>query len=478
MKQFFVFIFLFYTCCCLAQTKERHVAKDGHAGYEMKETDGYTWFLIRDGGRCGAQDADGKEIIPLSRGYYDIVYHFGKLIRKDKGVEERHIPFFEVKKDLKVGLCDLTGKEIIEPKLERYKTNSGSMVYVSLYGYDINGFKYYTVRAKDNEVAYDIDGNLLFEPKYSFIHGRSVNGFDFFYVKNGDLEGVIDSHGRIIVEPKYNTSLYESKGFIRTSTTNQGFYILSNKLSTYSDLIKRTHPMDDNYIEKLNDIQSMVSSEKYEDAIKQCTQLLKANPTSYAYYYRGYSYYRSNKLDLAIEDLRYAVYLADPTSKLNDAVLALKEEADNLNELKLQAKLNRKRENSEKWDRILNDLKDVGQTLHDIGNSLQDGNSGNDINTNGSTQDGNFGGSSSDKKKQKCKDCLGNGKCSGAGSSSKYHCHGSGKCYACHGKSGKGVGMHETAGHYGDCNVCNNTGKCKYCNGTGKCSTCNGTGKI
>ena len=127
-------------------------------------------------------------------------------------------------------------------------------------------------------------------------------------------------------------------------------------------------------------------------------------------------------------------------------------------------------------------LYQLGNALQSLGQSLGGGNvnGGAYQNTNMYNTNMNSGAnnSSSSSKSKKCDECLGNGKCSGKGSSSKYHCHGSGKCYACNGKSHNGVGMHQTAGHYGDCDVCNNSGKCKYCDGNGKCKKCNGKGYL
>ncbi len=70
------------------------------------ESNGFEWIKVYKGECCGAQDKDGHEIIPMSRGYNDIIYD-----ENDYG----GYPYFKVRKNNKYGACDLNGVEAIKP---------------------------------------------------------------------------------------------------------------------------------------------------------------------------------------------------------------------------------------------------------------------------------------------------------------------------------------------------------------------------
>ena len=82
----------FQFCFCFSQQKELR-----------KESDGFTWYLIKQGNNYGVQDKDGKTIISLSRGYTGLRFC----------PVEGCIGYYEVKKDNYLGACDIRGKEIL-----------------------------------------------------------------------------------------------------------------------------------------------------------------------------------------------------------------------------------------------------------------------------------------------------------------------------------------------------------------------------
>lgn len=104
------------------------------------EDDGFRWYKTSGKGSVdGAEDVNHNTIIPLSRGY-DIVYYTAK---------EGHKGYFRVNKGSKWGVCDLTGKEIIQPRDEsvffsttyedfEYKSSSGKYVSTG-WSLDSNG---------------------------------------------------------------------------------------------------------------------------------------------------------------------------------------------------------------------------------------------------------------------------------------------------------------------------------------------------
>ena len=70
------------------------------------EKDGFIWFVTYQKGSFGAEDADGKTIIPLSRNYTGLYYKIRK--KNQKG-------YFECSKSKKEGVCTIDGKEILSP---------------------------------------------------------------------------------------------------------------------------------------------------------------------------------------------------------------------------------------------------------------------------------------------------------------------------------------------------------------------------
>ena len=65
------------------------------------EKDGFKWYRIDNDGIYGAKDANGRTIIPLSRGYTSISYFKGYLTVMKNGLD---------------GLCNKQGEEIIPPQ--------------------------------------------------------------------------------------------------------------------------------------------------------------------------------------------------------------------------------------------------------------------------------------------------------------------------------------------------------------------------
>ncbi len=92
------------------------------AAYETtkEEDDGFKWIKVIEDGRVGAKNKNGQWIIPLSRGYEDIMYC-------REGAPKT---YFSVTRNGKEGVCEITGREIIRPK------------YNFIFYSSINGFMY------------------------------------------------------------------------------------------------------------------------------------------------------------------------------------------------------------------------------------------------------------------------------------------------------------------------------------------------
>lgn len=106
---------------------------------KIVENNGYVWYLLYQGPYQGAEDANGKTLIPLSLGYtiVNTKYHQGKwhfrgvknnntgyydengneMISPDRGYQTVYLSktHFYVTRNEKQGICDLSGYEIISP---------------------------------------------------------------------------------------------------------------------------------------------------------------------------------------------------------------------------------------------------------------------------------------------------------------------------------------------------------------------------
>ncbi|MBQ9508833.1 MAG: WG repeat-containing protein [Bacteroidales bacterium] len=103
------------------------------------ENDGFSWYRVGDFSKDGAKSANDTWIIPLSRGYSDILYYGG---------------YFSVKKNNKEGICDKNGKEIIVPR------------YDNIVKHECDGIYYFEVEFNGKVGACDINGREIVAPRY------------------------------------------------------------------------------------------------------------------------------------------------------------------------------------------------------------------------------------------------------------------------------------------------------------------------
>lgn len=83
------------------------------------EDDGFVWYKLYKNGIYGAENANGKTLIPLSRNYTEIYYWDGKEGKKG---------YFECTVGDKEGVCTIDGAEIIPPKYD-------GVIYSGKYGF-------------------------------------------------------------------------------------------------------------------------------------------------------------------------------------------------------------------------------------------------------------------------------------------------------------------------------------------------------
>jgi len=122
---------------------------DPNAITKTKETasDGYIYTVVYQGDYCGVENKQGKTIIPLSRKYTHVSYESSS-VTKSK--------YFEVKQGKKIGVCDMSGAEVIAPK------------YYSVYYSEKNGFSGTSTPDGDSEylnVFLDKNGKAVYKKK-------------------------------------------------------------------------------------------------------------------------------------------------------------------------------------------------------------------------------------------------------------------------------------------------------------------------
>lgn len=188
---------------------------------------GFSWYKTRQNGKVGAEDNNHNTLIPLSRGY-ESVYFYDK---------EGHIGYFEVKKNGKEGVCDITGREIISPNYESvlylsdgfsYRNASGNYVSTGWYldsegkatkevpiykelQIEDDGFKWYQVSQGDKYGAEDYFNQTLIplNREYTSVYYTSEEGHKgYFQVRKGDKYGACDLTGKEIVKPNYKYVIY------------------------------------------------------------------------------------------------------------------------------------------------------------------------------------------------------------------------------------------------------------------------------
>lgn len=334
MKKF-VLLILICSCSCFAQNRERKVAKDGHV-----------WYSIIGEQSVGIADERGKTIIPLERGYTRIHYNY----KITTGGFLEGIPIYIVTKDNKIGVCDLKGKVLIEPKFEN----------ATLYRFNSNGLMYYQYMVDGKVGVVDNFGNVVIEPIYESVIGHRKKAGDHFFVKTGGKEGVVDDHNRTLVECTHN-KLYYSNGYIREGGRGVT-YRVSNKLSDYpknNKTAKKSFDTSNLYVKA----GTYFENNEYKKAIKVYDKIIKKSPNAYAYLLRGKAYYIAGEYEKALESFRYGIYRDDCTPDLFSAVEDMIESADSY----MLAKAEQREIN---WNNAINNMQALGTGFQSIGNSM------------------------------------------------------------------------------------------------------------
>ena len=159
------------------------------------ESDGFKWYIVRQGDKYGAEDYYNNTLIPLSRNYTSIYYN----------AEEGHKGYFRVMKGDKYGACDLTGKEIASPIYE-------SLIYVS------DGFEYKDYSGDWVALGWQLDaeGKAFQETRRTITY----NGSKFIIIGRKSKYGLIDSNGKEIIPIGMDAIEQAGTGYLRYRKDN------------------------------------------------------------------------------------------------------------------------------------------------------------------------------------------------------------------------------------------------------------------
>ncbi len=271
-----------------AQTKQR-----------MEEEDGYVWFKVSESNLVGAEDANGKTIIPTefreiqyvtfkAFGYFVVLKEFAGVYstegeclfhfdRYDRVIvmpsnSKKEVDYYLVQLDGKYGLCDKNGIEVIPTKYDTPVVKIGDLnegIYYSVqkkgkYGicaedgteligpeYDTPVVKmgdskegrYYSVQKKGKYGICAEDGTELIAPEYD-THvvkmGTLEEGLYYSVQKNGKY-GICDEDGSELIPPKYDIQVY------KLGNINSGFYfsaVLNGKEGAFDESGKEIVPLE------------------------------------------------------------------------------------------------------------------------------------------------------------------------------------------------------------------------------------------
>ena len=408
--------------------------------------------------------SSGENIIPFSRGYKNITYVW---------LKDNVRTYFTFEKVVNgktmVGVCDIKGREIIEPKyqsvsymIDGFTGNTGGLNYVKLNIFldenslvstdaildkhlctEDDGFRWYKTFKKGVFGAEDISGKTLIPLSrgYTSLFYNDMYGGNFRCELNGSYIEC-DLTGKVLSEEEYS-NMRENHPYIPKNSASNNGHNASNESSNIKEMFDLAYNTPDTEAQtKYNRYMQVIQADAYN-----------------SYGYKAAAYNNLGVLYETLGDLKNAKACYEYALQANPNYDKAK---DNLKNVKAQRR-------SQRWNNISNALGAVGQALGTMSGGQTNG-TYNTYQGDGGSYGGSSGGSSSGERT--CDSCGGSGKCATQGWADKYRCHGSGRCQHCN-----NTGTQRDYGHTRVCSTCNGTKKCHYCGGSGRCSNCGGSGK-
>ena len=176
---------IFITCAILVATFFRLSAQEK---IHRIEKDGFEWFKVTIDGKHGAQDANGKTIIPCE---YDIINY--KLEKEGK------LTFFSVTKkenrESFMGVYLIDGTNLI-PTTKQITYCDGILNNAGIF---------YTFHNKKGAGIYDANGQEVYFIKGAEQLWPEYEGGRFFYsfLRRVGARGIMDGNGKVIIKAKY-----------------------------------------------------------------------------------------------------------------------------------------------------------------------------------------------------------------------------------------------------------------------------------
>ena len=208
MKQTLLFLVLGLGICSInvsAQTKKRTPVKRTTTTTTRPATatttkerqvgnDGYIWYKLKKGELYGAQDIEGKEIIPA---IYDNIWYES---------DHNNIHWFRVKKGDFIGGYTCEGKCFVST--DKHYTVLGSGVT-----HEMNGKIHWIYKKNGTQTGLlDSNGNEVTPPIYDYLglsrcYDGHSNKIDIMYISicKNELHGACDLDGNIICPAEYET---------------------------------------------------------------------------------------------------------------------------------------------------------------------------------------------------------------------------------------------------------------------------------
>ena len=495
---------------------------------ELKtEEDGFKWFWLYSKGSVGAQDVNGKELVPLSKQFNGVGYRtdlkvFQITVFKDDDIktgwysldgkeliapdkydvanywnEEDKPKFFIVEKGNLCGVCNKDGKEVIPLLYDKvfHSNDNYFVVYKGDYRgiCDINGKFTIPLSNQFTLILYEKETDCYAIHKGDKLRGVCKKDGSFliplsrgyelcnyekegwYQIKKNGYYGVCDLSGKEVVKPDKYTSffIYDDDKGVYTYDANYKSITLYKPKKKANSNVSNNYASNSTYSTTNNGTPSIVSE------IKELFDLAYNTPdteaqTKYDRYmkviqadpYNSYGYKAPayNNLGVLYESLGD---LKNAKACYEYALQA----NPNYDKAKQNLKNVKAQRRSQRWNNIGNALGAVGQTLGTMNGNQTGGSYNTYPGGSGSYGSGSTGGGGSTSERT-CVSCGGSGKCSAQGWADKYRCHGSGRCQHCN-----NTGTQRDYGQTRVCSTCNGTKKCHYCGGSGRCSTCGGTGK-
>ena len=201
------------------QVKSTKLVPKDSREYKVEEVDGFEWYKVCKNGKYGAEDRNGNILIPYE--YKDIWY-----FNVNNGELKNYPVFFRVYMGDYIGAYSQDGRSII-PVSRGY--------YNILPKWEENLGQYYTYTKKNGMYGLcDVNGRQLFEAPYDELRPNYSDGKFYYeaikYVNGGKMFGIIDGNGEIIVPLQEEVIFDESDDFY-ISTKGANHVVLGSKKS-------------------------------------------------------------------------------------------------------------------------------------------------------------------------------------------------------------------------------------------------------